>query len=180
MVDRIRPAAIDELQAVYQFYAEVCAAQASDEYGPGWHIDLYPSREDLREYMEKQELLLGFSGDRIASALVLTGREDELYADVAWAVPAADDEVSVLHLFAVHPDFRGKGVSTAMIGAMLETAAKQGKKAIHLDVVKGNLPAEKLYRKMGFRFACELPVWYVDTGDIVVRLYEYDLSQYSR
>ena len=68
--------------------------------------------------------------------------------------------------------FRGRGVSGAMLDGLLAAAGDLGKRLVRLDVVKGNLPAEKLYLRHGFRFAEEREVFYEDTGAIRVRLYE--------
>ena len=43
-------------------------------------------------------------------------------------------------------------------------AENSGIRAIRLDVLKGNLPAEKVYLKMGFRYVDTLPMYYEDTG----------------
>ena len=45
-----------------------------------------------------------------------------------------------------------------------------------LDVVTGNLPAERLYQKHSFLFCEERKVYYEDTGEICVRLYERELT----
>lgn len=43
-------------------------------------------------------------------------------------------------------------------------------------MLKGNVPAEKLYVKNGFDFVEEREVWYEDTGDLIAHLYEKDLE----
>ncbi len=48
-------------------------------------------------------------------------------------------------------------------------------KAIRLDVLKGNLPAEKLYSGLGFRYLHTLNMFYEDTGWTDYELYEYTL-----
>ncbi len=51
----------------------------------------------------------------------------------------------------------------------------EGMKAIRLDVLKGNLPAEKLYSGLGFRYLHTLNMFYEDTGWTDYELYEYTL-----
>ena len=46
-------------------------------------------------------------------------------------------------------------------------------KAIRLDVLKGNLPAEKLYTGLGFKYLHTLKMFYEDTGWTDYELYEY-------
>ncbi|MBS4892727.1 MAG: hypothetical protein KHX63_08960 [Veillonella sp.] len=54
--------------------------------------------------------------------------------------------------------------------------AKENKqKSIRLDVLKGNVPAEKLYSRMGFKYLCTLPMYYEDTGLTDYEIYELSL-----
>ena len=48
-------------------------------------------------------------------------------------------------------------------------------KAIKLDVLKGNVPAERLYESMGFRYVDTVRLFYEDTGLAEFRLYELEL-----
>ena len=172
---RTRLAAPGDLAGVSQFYREVCEAQASDAYGPGWHYGIYPSEDDLAKRLEENALYLCLEGERIAAAFVLSMGEDELYREARWSFET--ETVFVLHLFAVHPAFRGKGVGRCALSDAIRLAAERGGEAVHLDVVKGNLSAERLYRAAGFAFCEEKKVFYVDTGEILVELFEYDLRR---
>ena len=171
----IQNASRTELSAVWRFYEEVCDALAESAFSPGWHLGIYPNMSELSEQIAAGELLIASCDGRIAAAAVLTG-DDPAYASAAWLHTAETAELCVLHLFAVHPDFRGKGVSDAVLEAIIEWAEKNGKRLLRLDVVKGNLPAERLYRRHGFVFCEEREVWYEDTGEITVRLYERELG----
>lgn len=51
-------------------------------------------------------------------------------------------------------------------------AVDAGYYTIHLDVMKGNVPAEKLYQKHGFKFAKEATIHYEDDGDTQAMMYE--------
>ncbi|QQB18031.1 hypothetical protein [Veillonella parvula] len=54
--------------------------------------------------------------------------------------------------------------------------AKENKqKSIRLDVLKGNVPAEKLYSSMSFKYICTLPMYYEDTGLTDYEIYELSL-----
>ena len=170
----IVPAAESDRERVHRFYEEICERLAGESYGPGWHYGVYPSDEDLDGHIRAGELFCCLDGDRIAAAMVVAGQDDPIYRDVPWQV--REEPIHVLHLLTVHPDFRGSGVSRAMLSFLRERAKSLGANAVHLDVVTGNLPAEKLYRSAGFHFVEEREVWYPDTGDIRVALYEYPIS----
>ena len=45
-------------------------------------------------------------------------------------------------------------------------------KAIRLDVLKGNAPAERLYTSLGFVYVDTLKLFYEDTGRVDFELYE--------
>lgn len=174
---QVAEAGQDELELVCRFYEEVCLAQAGDAYGPDWHYGVYPAREDLEERIARNELYLFRHEGVLRAAMVIARQEDELYRDVPWKV--REEPIHVLHLFAVHPSYRGSGLGRAALLYMLGDAREKGAKAVHLDVVKGNLPAERLYRSVGFRFVEERGVWYPDTGACTVCLYEFCLKRAS-
>ena len=48
------------------------------------------------------------------------------------------------------PEYRGKGIGTALMRSMLEKVSKQGYNGISLSVQKQNYAA-KMYRKLGFK-----------------------------
>ncbi len=49
----------------------------------------------------------------------------------------------------------------------------QNIKTIRLDVLEGNLPAEKAYMKSGFRYITTLKMYYEDTGWTNYKVFEY-------
>ncbi|WP_225423578.1 GNAT family N-acetyltransferase [Levilactobacillus suantsaii] len=62
-----------------------------------------------------------------------------------------------------------------MLQAILKTAKQQGATVVHLDVVKGNVPADKLYEKNGFKLVADMPLDYPDLGVTPAKLYECQL-----
>ena len=46
-------------------------------------------------------------------------------------------------------------------------------KAIRLDIIEGNLPAEKAYTKFGFSYRETVKMFYDDTGWMDFKLFEY-------
>ncbi|ERK32232.1 ribosomal protein S18-alanine N-acetyltransferase [Clostridium intestinale] len=51
---------------------------------------------------------------------------------------------------AVHPDYRCKGIGETLLNALLDKAYARGAKEITLEVRVSNLPAQWLYKKLGF------------------------------
>ena len=64
-----------------------------------------------------------------------------------------------------------------MVQKAIDIAKETGMKAIRLDVLGGNIPAERLYQGFGFRYMATLKMYYEDTGWTDFKLYEYVLSQ---
>ena len=79
----------------------------------------------------------------------------------------------MIHALGVHPDFHGKGYAKAMVRKAVAIAGESGMKAIRLDVLDGNIPADKLYQGMGFQYLASVQMYYEDTGWTSFKLYEY-------
>lgn len=88
---------------------------------------------------------------------------------------ADDSELLIIHALGVHSDFYGKGYAKAMVQKAIDIAKETGMKAIRLDVLGGNIPAERLYQGFGFRYMATLKMYYEDTGWTDFKLYEYVL-----
>lgn len=172
----IRLASMDDFNDIKQFYYSIIDQQQFDQYGADWHKDIYPCDEDYNTHLKNNEYYIGLIDDKIVSAAVLTDGDDPIYQNVNWKYKFSNEEITVLHLFAVSKDYRGKNISTEMLNGLFEIAKNKNKKVVHLDVVYGNLPAERLYKRLGFEFNSTLDVYYEDTGDIKVNTMEYLLK----
>jgi ribosomal-protein-alanine N-acetyltransferase len=60
------------------------------------------------------------------------------------------DEVQINN-FAIHPDFRRKGVGECVLSHILETVKKTGARDVFLEVRPSNTAACSLYEKLGFK-----------------------------
>ena len=167
-----RLATLKDLAALKQFYSEVIDHQKLDDYTADWHMGVYPSDQDFLSHIENNEFYIGLDDGNIAAAGVLTNGDDPIYSKVVWHHPVNSEEVTIIHLFTVSPNYRRKGYSREMLQYIIAVAKEKGFKAIHLDVAYGNLPAEKLYAKLGFEFTDTLEVYYEDTGDMKVDVME--------
>lgn len=160
---------------VRAFYHTLTDAMSELPYGAGWIKDVYPAPEYLRDSIGAGELYVGTEGDMIVSAMILNGRCNESYRAFTWPTEAGDGEVAVIHALGVHPSRFRRGYAAEMVKYAVELARRNGRKVIRLDVLKGNLPAERLYSGLGFRYLHTLPMYYEDTGWTDYELYEYRL-----
>ena len=170
----IRKAASGEYEKVRGFYhSMIDAMAAAPKVYVAWKKDVYPSPELISGSIEKGEMYLALEGDEIAGAMVLNHDPGEGYAGVARQTEADDAEVMVIHALGVHPEHAGKGYAKALVREAVGIAGRTGMKAIRLDVLHGNLPAERLYTGLGFRSIEKVRMYYEDTGLTEFSLYEY-------
>lgn len=181
-MEKFETARKSDFAQICDFYRTVCEGQKSDSYGADWHYGIYPSEEELKKFLNQGEVHIFRSKDQsgreaIACAAVLEKHADPRYRDGKWKIRLPQDQVLTLHLLAVHPDFRGRHLSAGMLEYLFDYGNKHGFGSVQLDVLKGNIPAEQLYIKHGFQFVEECTVWYEDTGDQTVHLYEKKLGE---
>lgn len=176
---KIRNAAESEFERVRAFYHMMTDAMANARHSPGWKKGIYPSDEDLQIALRDQTLFIGTDDGtedgEIIAVMVMNHACVEDYALASWQVDASPEEVTVLHMLGVHPAYRGKGLARQLVEWAIADARKRGQKAVRLDVLSGNLPAERLYPALGFRSMGTFAVYYPDTGRTNYELFEYVL-----
>ena len=160
----IRQAEESEYPEVRHFYHSLIRAMEGSRYLPGWEIDVYPAPDYLKDCLRKQELYVGELDGEMASCMVVNQDYNEAYDKIDWPTPASGGEFLVVHALGVHPDFAGRGLAKEMVQEAVRMARGAGMKAVRLDVLRGNLPAEKLYESQGFRRVQVIPMFYEDTG----------------
>jgi len=163
---------IEDLSELYDLYDRVIDHQRFDEYSADWTKDVYPSWKDLKDHLEKDKVYVLKDEEKIIGAGIVSLREDPIYKGGNWSVIFPDEEIAVLHLFAIDPEYRSRGLALKLLENIIHETKKTSK-AIHLDAVKGNLAAAKLYEKAGFLYQGDKEVYYEDTGNILVSLFEY-------
>ena len=99
--------------------------------------------EAYRAELEKPEAVMLVA--RRNSRDALTGRSLSGY--IAARINA--DELHVNNI-GVWPESRRRGVGAALLGAVLEAAARRGAVEAVLEVRAGNLPARRMYERFGF------------------------------
>ena len=125
----------------------------SNNISDGW-MSVYSESSGYDESsMETRKELLKRTPQTKGYALARIGRE---LAGVGFGVV----EGKWLGLFniAVHPRMRGRGVAIAVNTALAKWAHNLGARSAYLQVETENLPALKLYEKLGFQYA--YAYWY--------------------
>ena len=172
---QIRKAEKNEFDAVRAFYHSMIDAMAGTPFHPKWQKDIYPSRADLQSAIDEQSMYIGLLGDSIAAAMVFNHKCGEAYSEAAWPHILTKEEFAVIHMLGVHRAYSGRGYARELVRYAIALAQAAGMKAVRLDVLKGNVPAERLYESMGFQYIDTVRLFYEDTGHAEFKLYELEL-----
>ena len=168
----LRLADISEFENVRSFYHYITDWLDTVPYGPGWKKDIYPSPEELVDAITKNELWLCEKDGEYIGAMVVNSATNEGYKKVKWNSNVKDEEITLIHALGVKPEFQGQGVASKMVQHAIAIAKSKKHKAVRLDVLEGNVPAERLYPKHGFVYVTTVEMFYEDTGNANYELYE--------
>lgn len=158
-----------KLTAFYKFAVENTPNMA--EYGR-WIYSVYPTDEIIRSYVENGFLFYTEDNGEITSAVAVTPFQSADYHAVQWGVSAEDDEVAVVHLLCINPQKQKCGLAKSVMNEII-SIAKKSSKAVRLDALCCNIPAQKLYESIGFKKRGSQK-WFADnTGWIDFFLYEF-------
>ena len=160
---------MNDLEEISNLYEDVCDYLNEHENYPGWKKGIYPSKDDARAGIEENALYIAKEHSKIVGTVILRHKPEERYKNIEWAVESDYEKIYVIYTLAVHPNYLGLGIGKKMLDFAEEIARKEGCISIRLDVVKGNVPAENLYKKCGYKYV----------GTISLGLEEYGLPWFN-
>ena len=117
----------------------------------GWKKGIYPTIEDARDMLEKNELFVMEAEGRVVASARINKAQVDVYSKVKWEYDAPDDKVMVLHTLAVDPLEKGRGYGTAFVGFYEKYALENGCHFLRMDTNAINIPARGLYKKLGYK-----------------------------
>ena len=165
-----RKAAKEEFYKIRSLYWNLIDQEKDDPSFPRWKKGIHPSDEMIQNSIDREELYVLADGDEIVACVIANAEKVDGYSDAPWQIDS--DEVIVLHVLAIHPDHRGKGLARKLVENVIEQEGKAGKKALRLDVIENNTTTEKLYQKLGFRYIQTKTLYYDVVGEMTFKLYE--------
>ena len=171
----IRKAEANEYERILDFYFQLIDDMQGMEYHPKWQKGIYPDPKELKIALENSELFIDEEAGEVVAAMRVNHEVTDGYEKVKWAVDAAKEEVTVIHMLGVAVPCQGKGIAKKMVQFVIDAAKRDRQKAIRLDVLVGNIPANRLYESMGFAFQEKVSLFYEDTGVTDFELYELAL-----
>ena len=165
-----RKAEKEDFYKIRSLYWNLINQEQYDPSFPHWKKGIHPSDEMIQNSIDREELYVLADGDEVAACVIANDEKVDGYSDAPWQIDS--DEVIVLHVLAVHPDRRRKGLAQRLVENVIEQARNAGKKALRLDVIENNTSAEKLYQELGFRYIQTKTLYYDVVGEMTFKLYE--------
>ena len=165
-----RKAEKEDFYKIRSLYWTLIDQEQDEPSFPHWKKGIHPSDGMIQDSINTGQLYVLSDGDEIAACVIANDEKVDGYADAPWQVDS--DEVMVLHVLAVHPDHRGKGLARRLVKNVIEQGRKARKKVLRLDVIENNTTAEKLYQKLGFRYIQTKRLYYDVVGEMTFKLYE--------
>lgn len=149
----IRKAAAADLPGIGEIYEAIFDQEARGPAYTNWLRGTYPTVDSARQVLEAGTLYVGEEDGVLWGVVNLNGVQLPEYDEIPWSIPAEREAVGVIHTLCIHPRQSGRGCARQMAAFCEETARAQGKSVIRLDTWEGNVPANRLYPSLGYRFA---------------------------
>ena len=169
---QIRKALAGDLDDIGKLYGEVCDYLEAHRNYPGWKKGLFPIRLDAEKGLEEDALYVAWMEKKLVGTVILRHEPEEGYKNGKWLTRDDYQHIYVIYTLAVHPDCLKCGIGTELLMFAEQAAREEGCISIRLDVVKDNLPAERLYRKRGYQFIGTVSLGYEEYGLPWYDLYE--------
>ena len=149
----IRKGKASDLEPIAAIYDRITTNEETKKVLTGWKKDIYPTIDDARDMLEKDELFVMETDGKVVASARINKTQVDVYSKVDWEFKAPDDEVMVLHTLAVDPLEKGHGYGTAFVAFYEKYALENGCHFLRIDTNAINIPARGLYKKLGFREA---------------------------
>lgn len=172
----IRQATLRDVDAVAAGYERLLSHEAATHSYTNWKPGIYPVRQDAQTAAENGTLYVLEEAGEICAGMILNQHQAEAYREIPWQYPAPPEEVLVIHTLSMPPEMAGRGYGTRMVRFAMEEAVRRGCTVIRIDTYVGNLPAQRLYQKLGFRISGRKVVNHHDLFESELYYLECDLK----
>lgn len=163
---------ITDIEEISRLYDDVCDYLCEHENYPGWKKGVYPTKDDACAGIKERSLYIARYNNKIVGAVILQHTPEDGYKNVEWDLDSNYEKIYVICTLAVHPGFTRLGIGKKLLDFTEELARKEGCIGLRLDVVKGNIPAENLYKKCGYKYIGTTSLGYEKYGLPWYNLYE--------
>lgn len=111
--------------------------------------NLYPTKADFLDDVQKQQLFIGMSNNDISVVYVLNKDSDKEYENGAWKYP--NSEYRIIHRLCVNPEYQNRGIAKSTLIHIEKELREMGIETIRLDVFSNNPFALSLYQNNGYK-----------------------------
>ena len=149
----IRLATSADLPFITSIYDAILDQEESGPVYTNWQRGNYPTIDTARQALEAGTFYVGEENGVLWGVVNLNSVQLPEYGAIPWTIPAAAEEVGVIHTLCIRPSCSGRGYARQMVAFCEAEARRQGRTVIRLDTWEGNLPANRLYPSLGYRYA---------------------------
>lgn len=151
----VRPATTADLPAILRLVREVVPLMRASG-NLQWDAD-YPNERVFRQDIARDQLWVAALEGTIVGVAALTTDQDPEYADADWEPSVT---AIVTHRLAVAPAAQGRGVAAALLRQAEQLAVARGLRVLRVDTNSENVATQRLFPKLGYRFAGEIGLRY--------------------
>ena len=144
-----RKAQKNEAEAVLDLYKSVISMPFCT-----WD-ESYPGEEEIKEDLSEGTLYVLEEDQKLIGAISIVPKNELNHLD-CWTIK---ENVREFARVVIRPDHQEKGLSVHLVEEIIKELKKQNTEAIHIAVAKENIPAQRLYKKMGFTFCGEAELY---------------------
>lgn len=173
----IRRAVEADLQAIARIYDEILTQEERRPVSyTNWQRGKYPTIVHARRALEAGTLWAAEEQGELYGAFVLNAEQLPEYNHIPWRFKADPGRVGVIHTLVVSPRWSGRGKAREMVRFCEEESRRQGKQVMRLDTYEGNLPANQMYPRLGYRLAGGTEFFFQGFIHEILNCYEKRLS----
>ena len=146
-ISKCEAADLEKIGEVYDKVVEYLDAHVNY---PKWTYKEYPSKAYAVEMFRRGEQYKIEKDGVIIGAFVLNTDPAGNYAKVKWDIDLVEGEYLILHALAIDYDYARQGIGRQVVEFCKKEAKARGIKALRVDIVPDNAPAQNLYESCGF------------------------------
>ena len=143
----MRKATLKDLDGIMVIIKKI--VKEMNSYGNYQWDDSYPAPSDFTDDIEKGDLYVEETGEKIASFICLNNVEAPEYKELEWS---SGQKALVVHRMGVNPDFRGMGLAKKLMEFADELAVEKELHYIKVDTSSENIKMDSLLKKCGFKY----------------------------
>ena len=172
----LKKAKVNEAENILHFYQNVINTLENSEFKPKWN-EYYPNLDYIKKSIEKNELYVYTHDDNIVSCVIINNQFNEEYENIIWNINAKPDEITIIHTFAVDSDSTGNGIGKEIFNQIKNNAIQNNQKTIRIDIIDGNVGAQKFFEKLGFEYIDTVETFHKAVGLEKFHFYELVLKK---